>query len=159
MRYHSNTVVESLNEYLRGWVDSLDPSTIHFMLEITALVVVPLALCGLGFLVSVKNASQNSPQSPATGSQCPAPNRWVQSCLFVIGELIAIGLPLNKIEIYDTTARLWTCAICLLITFFGPICLGFLIVPDAALQKNTIRNIYVIIFVLGLWQLIRGACP
>jgi len=127
----------------------MSPAGIHFVMEMSMLVIVPLALCGAGYLLSVKTAvAQGAPQNAV-------PNRGVQISLFVIGLLAALCLPVNKVEIDEPAARLWICTLALLIAAFGPALLGYLIVPDATAQKNTVRNLYIVILALSAWQVIR----
>ena len=143
------TVIESINKVSLRLVEVISPAGMRFVMEMSMLVIVPLALCGAGYLLSVKTAvAQGAPQNAA-------PNRGVQISLFVIGLLAAICLPMNKVEINEPAARLWICTLALLIAAFGPALLGYLIVPDATAQKNTIRNLYVVILVLSACQIIR----
>lgn len=143
------TVIEGIHSFLLRLVGVLSPAGMHFVLEVALLVIVPLGTCGAGYLLSVKNAvAQGAPQNAA-------PNRGVQISLFVIGVLAALCLPANKMEIDEPAARLWICTLALLIAALGPALLGYLIVPDAIAQKNTIRNLYVVILVLSAWEVIR----
>lgn len=143
------TVIDSIHEWLLKLVDALSPAGLHFVIQMAVLVMVPLAFCGAGYLMSVKTA--------VAIQSAPRPNRGVQISMFIIGLLAGICLPVNKVEIDEPAARLWIVTICLLIGSFGPALLGYLIVPDANAQKNTIRNLYVVILALSAWQILREA--
>jgi cytochrome bd-type quinol oxidase subunit 2 len=143
------TVIESIKHGLLRLVEAMSPAGMHFVMEVSMLVIVPLVLTGCGYLLSVRTAvAQGTPQTAA-------PNRGVQISLFVIGVLAALCLPVNKVEIDEPAARLWICTIAVLIGAFGPALLGYLIVPDATAQRATVRNLYVVILALTAWQVIR----
>jgi len=114
-------------------------------------VIAPTVLCGAGHLMSIKTAL-------ATQS-APTPNRGVQICMFIIGLLAGICLPVNKVDIDEPAARLWIVTLCLMIAGFGPALLGYLIVPDANAQKSTIKNMYFVILALSAWQIFRETHP
>jgi len=141
------TVIDSMHEWFLSLMGAMSPAGLHFVIQMAVLVIVPTALCGAGYLMSVKTAM-------ATQS-APRPNRGVQISMFIIGLLAGICLPVNKMEIDEPAARLWIVTLCLLIGGFGPALLGYLIVPDAKAQKNTIRNLYVVILALSAWQILR----
>ncbi len=143
-----NTVIDTFRDYLFRLVESMSPAGVQFVMQMAALVVIPTALCGATYLLSFRTASATQ--------VIPKPNQGVQVCMCIIGLLTALCLPVGKIEIFDPLARLWVMAFCLLTVGMLPALLGFLIVPDAQAQRNTIRNIYVAIFVLSTWQILRG---
>jgi len=137
------TVIDSIHEWLLKLVGAMSPAGLHFVIQVAVLVIVPTALCSVWYLMNVKTQS------------APRPNRGVQISMFIIGLLAGICLPVNKLEIDEPAARLWIVTFCLLIGSFGPALLGYLIVPDANAQKNTIRNLYVVILALSAWQILR----
>lgn len=141
------TIIDSFHGWLLRLMEAMSPVSVHFVIQMAVLVIVPTALCGAGYLMSVKTAMATQ--------TAPRPNRGVQISMFVIGLLAGICLPVSKVEIDHPAARLWIITLCLLIASFGPALLGFLIVPDASVQKNTIRNLYVVILALSVWQIIR----
>lgn len=142
---------ETVFYYSRNWLfklmDSMGMTGVRFMLQVAVLILVPTALCGVGYLASIKTAIANQ--------GAPRPNQGIQVSMFIIGILTGLCLPVDQVEIYEPAARLWLVTICMLITCFTPALLGFLMVPDAKAQRNTIRNIYVVILILGTWQIIR----
>lgn len=141
------TVIDSIHQWFLRLVEGMSPAGVNFVIQVAVLVMVPTALCGAGYLMSVKTAM--------AAQSAPKPNRGVQISMFVIGLLAGMCLPVNKLEIDEPAARLWIITLCLLIAGFGPVLLGYLIVPDAKAQKNTIRNLYVVILALSVWQILR----
>jgi hypothetical protein len=143
-----NTVIDTFRDHLFRLVESMSPAGVQFVIQVAALVIIPTALCGATYLLSFRTA--------AVTQSAPKPNQGLQVCMFIIGLLTALCLPVERIEIFEPLARLWVMTLCLLMASMLPALLGYLIVPDAQAQRNTIRNIYIVIFVLSAWQILRG---
>ena len=144
------TPVDVIRVSIKSWAEALRPETIRFMVQLDELVLLPILLCGIGYLLTWISASAS--QNP------PSPVVWAQVLLCLAGWLITILLPDTFVQIDISSERLWLIIFSVFILTVGVYGLAFLLGFPAGHQKSVRGVLYAGILLLCLWTMFLKGC-
>ena len=142
------TPVDELRNILFGWMYALSPATVQLIIQLDCLVLIPIALTGIGYLVCREAA--------AVAQQQPEPSIVVQGVLCVSGWVIAILLPMSGLFIWEPSTRLWLVVMSAFCIVGGIYLLGFLLGLAPEPRKFAVQAMYTAVLILWLWHTFRG---
>ncbi len=122
---------------LVNYAEGLSPETIHFWLRLLCLLTLPVVAAAWTFKRGYRSV-------------------FVQAAAGVFGALVALSLPLQRIEIKSGMARLWFLSFAILIVVFIPVILPNLLFPTLGAQQRLQKALVYTIAALILANLIWG---
>ena len=142
------TVIDQFSACLKHCMMVLSPIAVHFCLQLDAIVLVPIVFCGGGYFVTLQLA--------AAAMRSPSPNIPIQVLLCVSGWIVALLLPVSRVNIEEPSARIWLMTITIFVLIVGVRIQTYLLGLPTDQRKSATWSFYTVITFLCLFQFFHG---
>lgn len=130
------TLFQEIYDFFVRMAGNMNADLFNFLIQETLVVLIPACLCAVTWSKGLRIVT-------------------VQTVLLVIGVLIAISLPMDRLKIESGVARLWISLSAVLLILFVPPVLSYLVLPLRDSQRLMTQTLYWGLLVLALTQLLE----